>query len=157
MEISENDATSSQAAASSGRRKSGRAVKVPQKFVPDVPSSQLANGDSKRKRGDLDDEDEENDTSDDEQSEDEEQSADEEELKERAKKARKPAAKKARVNGKAKVNGAVAHTSAPPVKLPSRPKKSRLIALADDTAEGLYGIWISFLHCTLSLTDSYSS
>lgn len=139
MEISENDATSSQAAASSSRRKSGRAVRAPEKFVPDAPSSQV-NGNSKRKRANVDDEDEENDASDDDQSEEEEEeSADEEERKARARKARKPAAKKAKVNGKAIVNGAVAHTSAAPLKLPSRPKKGRLVAITDDDAEGLYG------------------
>lgn len=136
MEISDNESTPG---AGVSRRKSGRAVRAPEKFAPE-PVSQT-NGTAKRKRSDVgdDEEDVENDASEDEEeeSDDEPESADEEELREarqRARKAKKPVAKKP------KTNGSVAHTRAPAVRLPSRPKKSKKVTLADDEAEGLYGI-----------------
>lgn len=147
MEISENDLTSSPHEASSGRRKSGRAVKAPEKFVPDVSSSQLVNGSSKRKRGAGGEGNEENDASHEGESDEdeEEESADEEELKERAKKTRRPVAKKAKTNGQPKVNGAVAHNPAMPIRLPARPKKKgKKVTVAKEQAEGLYAeIFIS--------------
>lgn len=147
MEISENDLTSSPHEASSGRRKSGRAVKAPEKFVPDVPSSQLVNGSSKRKRGAGGEGNEENDASHEGESDEdeEEESADEEELKERAKKTRRPVAKKAKTNGQPKVNGAVAHNPAMPIRLPARPKKKgKKVTVAKEQAEGLYGNTVPF-------------
>jgi len=125
-------------AAPGGRRKSGRAVKVPEKFVPEVSSSQVAPSSTKRKRPE---EDVENDASDieeedDESEEEDVESAAEEEIKETRKKAKavgKPTAKKP------KVNGASSHKPAPAVKLPSRAKKGKKVLIADRAAEGLYG------------------
>ncbi|KAF4634636.1 hypothetical protein G7Y89_g3456 [Cudoniella acicularis] len=136
MDISNTDVTSSPVA-TGGRRKSGRAVRAPEKFVPDAPSSQPGTASAKRKRGG---DDVENDASDideeEEASDDTLESAGEEELKDTRRKARttkKPAAKKP------KVNGAASHSEeAPAVKLPSRPKKAKKMVIADDNAEGLY-------------------
>ncbi|CAG8975381.1 hypothetical protein HYALB_00009522 [Hymenoscyphus albidus] len=50
MDISNNDGTSSPVATGE-RRKSGRAVRAPDKFQPDAPSSQAAQPSAKRKRG----------------------------------------------------------------------------------------------------------
>ena len=137
MDMSHNDATSPPVV-TGGRRKSGRAVKVPEKFIPDVPSSQQGHSSVKRKRGR---EDVENDASDVEEEDDEDsdgsvESAGEEEApapRKKPKAHQKPAAKKA------KVNGTVSHEEAPAVKLPSRPKKGKKVAIADRNAEGLYG------------------
>lgn len=135
MDISNNDVTSTPVATGS-RRKSGRAVKVPEKFVPDAPSSQQGSASAKRKRGG---EDAENDASDVDEEEEESdatvESAAEEEVREirrKAKTTKKPAAKKP------KVNGAATHGEAPAVKLPARPKKAKKVAIADKSAEGLY-------------------
>lgn len=135
MDISNQDSMSSPVANSS-RRKSGRAVKVPEKFVPDAPASQQGHSSAKRKRGNGD---VENDASDvDEQdgdSDDAVESAEEEEApatRKRAKAPRKPAGKKP------KVNGTAAHEMAPAVKLPGRPKGKK-VAIADRNGEGLYG------------------
>jgi len=137
MDISNTDVASSSTATGS-RRKSGRAVKVPEKFVPDAPSSQAALTSAKRKRGE---EDVENDASDveeeDEESDGTVESAGEEEVKEARKKAkntRKPAAKKTKVNGSASHE-----SSAPAVKLPNRAKKGKKVAIAAKDVEGLYG------------------
>lgn len=137
MDISNNDVTSSPAA-SGTRRKSGRAVKAPEKFVPDAQSSQPDPASAKRKRQG---EDVEDDASDDEETDDDSdesiESAGEEELKEARKKAKntskKPAPKKA------KVNGALSKERTPAVRLPNRAKKSKQVAIADRSAEGLYG------------------
>ncbi|PVH74263.1 STAG-domain-containing protein [Cadophora sp. DSE1049] len=136
MDISNNDVTSSPAATGS-RRKSGRAVKAPEKFAPEAPSSQAGSANSKRKRTE---EDGENDASEiDEEAEasdDAVASAAEEELREirrKAKKTKKPAAKKAKVNGTSSREEPLA------VKLPARPKKGgKRVAIADTDAEGLY-------------------
>lgn len=138
MDISNNDTESSPAAGS--RRKSSRAVRAPEKFVPEVPSSQAGNtGGTKRKRRE---ENGGNDASDiDEESEDSDSSAAsvaEEEARQTQKKAtrpRKPATKKPKVNGNASREDALA------VRLPNRPKKTRRLAIADEDAEGLYGMW----------------
>jgi cohesin complex subunit SA-1/2 len=112
-------------------------VKVPEKFIPDAPSSQQGSASAKRKRGG---EDAENDASDVDEEEEESdatvESAAEEEVREirrKAKTTKKPAAKKP------KVNGAATHGEAPAVKLPARPKKAKKVAIADKSAEGLYG------------------
>jgi cohesin complex subunit SA-1/2 len=136
MDISNNDTASSPVVAS-GRRKSGRAVKAPEKFVP-APSSQLESASAKRKRGG---EDVENDASDDDEeaegSDTAQESAGEEETRapprRKAKTTKKPAAKKP------KVNGVSSHETAPAVRLPARPKKAKRVVIADDNAEGLYG------------------
>lgn len=136
MDISNNDVTSTPVATGS-RRKSGRAVKVPEKFVPEAPSSQQGNTSAKRKRGG---EGAENDASDVDEEEEESdatvESAGEEEVREirrKVKTTKKPAAKKP------KVNGAATHEEAPAVKLPNRPKRTKKVAIADKNTEGLYG------------------
>ncbi|KAK6594859.1 STAG domain-containing protein [Botrytis cinerea] len=138
MEI-ENDVSSTPVVP--GRRKSGRAVKAPEKFVPDLPSSAVRSTNAKRKRSDEEAEDdasEEEEVEAEEEDEDdelEEESAGEEELKEARRKARtskKPAAKKP------KINGTASHARAPAVRLPNRPKKAKTVVVADEDAEGLY-------------------
>ncbi|TVY13720.1 Cohesin subunit psc3 [Lachnellula arida] len=135
MDISNNDVTSSPAA-TGGRRKSGRAVKAPEKFVPDAPSSQAAPTSAKRKRGEEEVENDASDIEDEAEASDATlESADEEELREtrkRAKTTKKPAAKKAKVNGTAPLE------DAPAVKLPNRPKKIKKVVINDDSADGLY-------------------
>ncbi|CZR65207.1 related to nuclear protein SA-1 [Phialocephala subalpina] len=136
MDISNNDVSSTPGATAS-RRKSGRAVKVPEKFVPDAPSTQQAPASAKRKRGEEDDENDASEIDEDEEEiEEEEESAAEEEVRavkrKQPKKAKKPATKKP------KVNGTAAHEEAPPVRLPARPKKAKRVAIADKDAEGLY-------------------
>jgi cohesin complex subunit SA-1/2 len=137
MDISNNDATSSPVAPA-GRRRSGRAVKVPEKFVPDAPSSQHSLASSKRKRGGEDVENDASDIEEDESSEESSvESAAEEELKEARKRAKKPTKKPA--VKKAKVNGNGLNEVAPAIRLPNRPKKAKKVAIADKDAEGLYG------------------
>jgi cohesin complex subunit SA-1/2 len=135
MELSENDATASNA--TEKRRVSGRAVRAPEKFVPDAPSSQPG---VKRKRGaDADPEDVENEIEHDEEEsdeDDEEESADEEEIREKKKRARAP---KKPVAKKPKVNGTAPRAAAPAVKLPTRQKKPKKVVIQDANAEGLYG------------------
>ncbi|KAH8672544.1 STAG domain-containing protein [Tricladium varicosporioides] len=135
MDISNNDVASSPVA-TGGRRKSGRAVKAPEKFVPDAPSSNLSAGSSKRKRGGNDFENDASDIEEEEELSDATlESAGEEEVKgnrRRAKTTKKPAAKKP------KTNGAVSHEEGPAVRLPNRPKKAKKVVIADDGADGLY-------------------
>jgi cohesin complex subunit SA-1/2 len=139
MDISNNDVTSTPVATGS-RRKSGRAVKVPEKFVPETAPASV-----KRKRGDEENENDASDVDEEAEASDATAASGEEEeprpsrKKGKGKAPRKPAAKKP------KVNGAAAHEEedeevAPAVKLPSRPKAaSRRVAIADKNAEGLYG------------------
>lgn len=138
MDISNNDVAGT-AGATSSRRKSGRAIKVPEKFVPEVSSSQQAPPSAKRKRAG---EDVENGATDTEEEDEDDasdgtlESAGEEEIKEsrrKAKSSRKPAAKKP------KVNGTVPHDSITSAKLPNRSRKLKKVAIADRTADGLYG------------------
>jgi cohesin complex subunit SA-1/2 len=139
---------SSENGATASRRKSGRAVKAPEKFAPEAPSSPAPRTNGKRKRevANIEEEeesgavDEENEDEDEE--EEEEESADEETsktTKKKAKPGRKPAAKKP------KVNGTESHT-VPVVRLPNRPKKVKKVPIADDSAEGLYGTFALRLH-----------
>ena len=135
MDISNNDVTSTPVATGS-RRKSGRAVKIPEKFVPDAPSSQQGSASAKRKRGEEDAENDASDVDEEEESDATVESAAEEEVREirrKAKTTKKPAAKKP------KVNGTATHEEVPAVKLPARPKKAKKVAIADKSAEGLYG------------------
>jgi cohesin complex subunit SA-1/2 len=137
MDISSNDVTSSPAA-SGTRRKSGRAVKAPEKFVPDAPSTQPEPASAKRKRQGEDAEDDASDNEEvDDDSDESIESAGEEELKDARRKAKnttkKPASKKP------KVNGALSKEKAPAVRLPNRAKKPKQVAIADGSAEGLYG------------------
>lgn len=141
MEI-ENDVSSTPVA--SGRRKSGRAVKVPEKFIPDLPSSAVRSTNVKRKRSEEEGEDDasgEEEVEPEEEDEDDElgeESAAEEELRETRRKARtskKPAAKKP------KINGTASNVRVAAVRLPNRPKKAtKKVVIADDNAEGLYGM-----------------
>lgn len=137
-DISNNDVMSSPGATSS-RRKSGRAVKAPEKFVPDVPSSQTESASAKRKRGRDDVENDASDVEDEEAEESDEtiESAGEEEVtgkRTKAKTTKKPVAKRP------KVNGAASHEDSTSVKLPNRPKKAgRRVAIADKSETGLYG------------------
>jgi cohesin complex subunit SA-1/2 len=142
MELSENDAPSSNATAK--RRVSGRAVRAPEKFVPDAPSSQAGNAGGKRKRGadkteDIENEVDEEEEESDEEEDDDEESPNEEEVRQAKKKARtskKPVAKKAKVNGTA---SDAADAPAPTVRLPNRQKKPKKVVIQDAKAEGLYG------------------
>ncbi|KAL7625292.1 cohesin complex subunit [Parahypoxylon ruwenzoriense] len=156
METSDNNATSSPAP-DNARRRSGRVVKAPQKFSPDLPSTQNDHSSSsKRKRGpDRDRDDAENespdeDGDDDEPSdpEDEDDNADadaDDEPASRSKKSKskqkprskKPAAKRAKVNGSAPIDPTSA-SNAPAVKLPNRPKKTVKITIAIPDGDGLY-------------------
>lgn len=136
MDISSNDVASSPAETGS-RRKSGRAVRAPEKFVPNATSSQTGPTSSKRKRAGAD---ADNDASDsdeiDDDSEESVESAAEEELKDarrKAKPAKKPAQKKP------KVNGTQSNEGGPAVRLPTRSKKPKKIAIAGMSVEGLYG------------------
>ena len=137
MNISSNDVTSSPAE-TGARRKSGRAVRAPEKFVPNAPSSQVGSTNAKRKRGR---EDAENDASDSEEEDEEDdesiESAGDEELKDTRRTAKKPAKKPAQK--KPKVNGSLPKEGGPAVRLPTRSKKQKKVAIADKNAGGLYG------------------
>ena len=124
--------------ADASRRRSGRVVKVPEKFAQE-PGTQSA---PKRKRGiDQEGEDVENEEPDagsDEDSDEDDDTGDEDAAAARRRRAqaarrRKPATKKVKTNG-ASVAG-TAHGAS----LPSRPKKTVRIARGDDDATGLYG------------------
>jgi len=149
METSDNTATgspapSSAAAPTSTARRSGRVTKAPAKFAPDAPAA------SKRKRtAEHDGEDTENESPDDaddasEANDDEadDDAADEPRRAAKKKKpssshphkARKPAAKKPKINGDASAREPI-HAA----QLPTRPKKTVRIAIAQRDAEGLYG------------------
>jgi cohesin complex subunit SA-1/2 len=136
MDISNNDVTRIPSATAS-RRKSGRAIKVPEKFVPDVASTQQAPASAKRKRAGVYVENDASDSGEEEDASDGTlESAGEEEVKEsrrRAKSSRKPAAKRP------KVNGALSHESAQPFRPQNRSKKAKKVAIADQNADGLYG------------------
>lgn len=136
MESSDNNAMSSPAPTSTARR-SGRVSKVPEKFVPDAPAA------TKRKRsGELDDEDAENESPDEEDHDDDEETDDtgEDDVEPRnnkkssqATKPKKPAAKKPKINGDAPATGSHA------ARLPSRPKKVVRLAIQNREGDGLYG------------------
>lgn len=154
MDISNNDIASSPAE-TGARRKSGRAVRAPQKFIPDAPPH---TGRAKRKREGDDVENDASDIEDEEEasSDDTGDSSGEEEVREvrrkpkQSKTAKKPAAKKP------KVNGTVAHEAAPVVKLPNRPKKAKKVLITGDDDEGLYGECIPSQPRGLVLIDFYS-
>jgi len=134
MEGLDDHATSSPAADAAPRRRSGRVVRTTEKLSTEVTLN------AKRKRlAELDDEDEENELlGDDERpsDEDDEDMAEEDAPRRRKKKAssqparsKKPAAKKPKTNG-----ASSGHASS----LPSRPKKTVRVAIAED-GDGLYG------------------
>ncbi|KAI5862936.1 STAG-domain-containing protein [Durotheca rogersii] len=152
MDTPDNNATSSPAP-DSARRRSGRVVRAPQKFSPDLPSAQNEHASSKRKRGpDRGEEDAENespaeDGEDDDELSDPEDDDDhvDDEPAPRSKKSKskqrprpkKPAVKRARVNGSAPAEPASA-SHAPAVKLPNRPKKTVRVAIVNSDRDGLY-------------------
>ena len=145
METSDNTATSSPAPTSSARR-SGRVTKTPAKFTPDAPAA------TKRKRNpENDGEDAENESPDemDDASDANDDDADDTATEEprrapkkkkptssQSAKSRKPAAKKPKMNGDAPASEPI-HAA----QLPSRPKKTVRIAIAQRDAEGLYGVY----------------
>lgn len=137
MDISNSDVTGTPVA-TGGRRKSGRAVRVPNKFAPEVLSAPQAPTGAKRKRGGEETENDASDLEEEDESSDEdvESASEAEEMKVSRRKARlskQPTAKKVRVNG------TVSRGSATAVKLPNRPKKGKKVAIADKSADGLYG------------------
>ncbi|KAJ4250521.1 cohesin complex subunit [Fusarium torreyae] len=127
------------------RRRSGRVVRAPAKFTPE-PSTQPTN--SKRKRVDQDDDEEdvENEApdSDEEMSDDEpDNESDEDHPAPRSRKkasqtgrAKKPSAKKPKTNGSQPLRPA--RTTHGAKSLPSRPKKSVRIEIAAEKGIGLY-------------------
>lgn len=136
MDISSNDVASSPAPTGS-QRKSGRAVRAPEKFVPNATSSQTGAASSKRKRGSADADNDASDSEDiDDDSDESVESAGEEELRDARRKA-KP--KKKPAQKKPKVNGLLSNEGAPAVRLPTRSKKPKKVAIADMSVEGLYG------------------
>lgn len=136
---------SSGEATASQRRKSGRAVKVPDKFQPEVESSKNAGAGGKRKRSGDDMEGVENEEEQEEEEEESDEEDDEESEEEEApvKKKSKPKAavtKSAPVAKKAKVNGSAPQPKAHSMRLPSRAKKpTGKVVFRDNDAEGLYG------------------
>ena len=136
---------SSGEATASQRRKSGRAVKVPDKFQPEVESSKNAGAGGKRKRSGDDMEGVENEEEQEEEEEESDEEDDEESEEEEApvKKKSKPKAavtKSAPVAKKAKVNGSALQPKAHSMRLPSRAKKpTGKVVFRDNDAEGLYG------------------
>lgn len=152
------DASSSQAEpTASQRRKSGRAVRAPEKFAPEPTSSQAPRGGSKRKRtenendeinGEEQAEDVEEDEDEDEEEEEEPESESEVEDAPKKKKAKtKGPAKKAPAAKKAKTNGVASQAPREPrepkqqqMRIPSRPKKAQQgkVVFKDNSAEGVY-------------------
>lgn len=133
-------------ATASQRRKSGRAVKVPDKFQPEVESSQNAGAGGKRKRGGDDmegvengEEEQEEEDESDEEDEDEESEEEEAPVKKKSK-PKAAATKSAPVAKKAKVNGSAPQAKAHSMRLPSRAKKpTGKVVFKDQGAKGLYG------------------
>lgn len=139
MESEDNNATPSPSAAEA-RRRSGRVVRAPQKFIEENHNDTS----SKRKRTRDNDEDAENHEPNDslEEASDEEVAEESDaELAPRQKKsksrAKKPAAKKPKINGDAATEAAPAPAQA--LRLPNRPKKTVRVAIARKDGDGLYG------------------
>lgn len=139
--------TSTSPGPEASRRRSGRVVKVPEKFAPDG-----AHVVAKRKRGtDQDGDDAENEDhldSDEEMSDgspEEDESADQDSEDEAArrraakKKQAKPGAQRKHASKRVKTNGASAGAGKHPASLPSRPKKSVRIERLPEDGTGLYG------------------
>ncbi|ORY71814.1 STAG domain-containing protein [Pseudomassariella vexata] len=155
MESSDNNASPSPSAAEATRRRtSGRVVRPPQKFSPEVTSSRNGKSTSKRKRvTENDDEDAENEAPDadlsselselddgDDDDDDDESAVEEPTPRPKKGKSRtkKPAAKRAKVNGTAPTGDATASASNGPVRLPNRPKKTVRVAIARRDGDGVY-------------------
>ncbi|KAI4601933.1 hypothetical protein KJ359_010799 [Pestalotiopsis sp. 9143b] len=139
MESEDNNATPSPSAAEA-RRRSGRVVRAPQKFIEENHNDTS----SKRKRTRDNDEDAENqepnNDSPEEASDEEAAEESDAELAPRQKKsksrAKKPAAKKPKINGDATAEAAPAPAQA--LRLPNRPKKTVRVAIARKDGDGLY-------------------
>lgn len=154
METTDNTATSSPTPTSTARR-SGRVTKAPAKFTPEPTSL------SKRKRASEHDdgEDGENESPEDEEDPNEDDDPDASEVEQerqrsrkrkpssQSTKAKKPALKKPKINGDAPSRPQIPAeptASAPALalnnlaSLPSRPKKSARVAIAQPEGEGLY-------------------
>jgi cohesin complex subunit SA-1/2 len=106
--------------------------------VPDAPSSQPGSASAKRKRRGEDDE---NDASDGEEMEEDDdgsiESAGEEELKDARRKAKKPTKKPAQK--KPRVYKSLPNEGGPAIRLPTRSKKPKKVAIVDKSAGGFYG------------------
>lgn len=160
METTDNTATSSPTPTSTARR-SGRVTKAPAKFTPEPTTL------SKRKRTSENDngEDGENESPEDEEdlNEDDDPDASEVEQERQRSRKRKPSSQSAKAKKpalkKPKINGDAPSTTNPPSRpqtpaevpavahalalnnlasLPSRPKKSARVAIAQPEGEGLY-------------------
>ncbi|EAA31414.3 hypothetical protein GE21DRAFT_7664 [Neurospora crassa] len=152
METTDNTATSSPTPTSTARR-SGRVTKAPAKFTPEPTSL------SKRKRASENDEGEDGENESPEEGPDEDDDPDASEVEQerqrsrkrkpssQSAKAKKPALKKPKINGDAPSRPqtpAETLASAPALalnshaSLPSRPKKSARVAIAQPEGEGLY-------------------
>jgi len=115
-------------------------VKAPEKFVPNAPSPKPGAANAKRKRGSEDVENDASDIEEEAENSDEElESAREEEPRNSRRKAKPTKAAKKPAAKKPKVNGTAPHEETHAVRLPNRTKKTKKIAIADDSAEGLYG------------------
>jgi cohesin complex subunit SA-1/2 len=145
METSTNTAASSPAPASTTRR-SGRVTKAPAKFTPDAPSASKRKRNAQHNEEDAENEspDEMDEASDGDNEEAEDSAADEprrtakkkkKQSSSQSTKARKPAAKKPKINGDAQT-----HEPGHTAQLPSRPKKTVRIAVAQREGDGLYGM-----------------
>lgn len=152
METTDNTATSSPTPTSTARR-SGRVTKAPAKFTPEPTSL------SKRKRVSENDDGEDGENESPEEGPDEDDDPDASEVEQerqrsrkrkpssQSAKAKKPALKKPKINGDAPSRPqtpAETPASAPALalnshaSLPSRPKKSARVAIAQPEGEGLY-------------------
>lgn len=140
MESEDNNATPSPSAAEA-RRRSGRVVRAPQKYIEEVHTD----ASSKRKRARDHDEDAENheprsdslaEASDEEVAEESDADLVPRQKKSKSR-AKKPAAKKPKINGDAPTEVAPAQTKA--LQLPQRLKKSVRVAIARKDGDGLYG------------------
>ncbi|KAF7520033.1 hypothetical protein G7054_g12899 [Neopestalotiopsis clavispora] len=139
MESEDNNATPSPSAAEA-RRRSGRVVRAPQKYIEEVHTD----ASSKRKRTRDHDEDAENheprsdslaEASDEEVAEESDADLVPRQKKSKSR-AKKPAAKKPKINGDAPTEVAPAQTKA--LQLPQRLKKSVRVAIARKDGDGLY-------------------
>lgn len=133
----DNSASATPEPDESSRRRSGRVVKAPTKFAPEVQSSAAA----KRKRGEQDEDDGEDDVpdlDDDSSDDDVDADSDEDHPAPRSRKASQPGRAKKPSSKKPKTNGtqpsALGHASS----IPSRPKKSVRIDTGDK-GTGLFG------------------
>ena len=123
----DNASVASQDQDAASRRRSGRVVKAPEKYEPELSQS------AKRKRGAGHDDGQDDDVDSDEESSEAEDDSDEEHP---APRSRKPAQRKKKPSTKKpKINGG--HTA----RIPSRPKKTVRIE-AGEKGTGLFGTWL---------------